>query len=216
MSRPEFIIVTGQDGLRGIIETPPPEHDLGPMAPENEYEQPHALLPADEPLVLWLDSGERRLLPRSALARREDGTYALSGGRAELQPQDDKAIHFDREEQVLPVVQEQLHLGKRRLETARVRVTKRTKEHTETVNQPLLRETMEIVRVPVNRVIDTPPAIRHEGDTLIMSVLEEVLVTEKRLILKEEVHITRRRAETSSPEQVVLRSEEVIVERIPA
>jgi stress response protein YsnF len=45
-------------------------------------------------------------------------------------------------------------------------------------------------------------------------VLEEVLVVEKRLLLKEEVRITKRRIETHMPQRVILRREEVAVERI--
>jgi hypothetical protein len=45
-------------------------------------------------------------------------------------------------------------------------------------------------------------------------VLEEVFVVDKRLLLKEEVRITTRRRETHAPQRVVLRHEEVTVERI--
>ena len=41
----------------------------------------------------------------------------------------------------------------------------------------------------INAVV---PNIRHEGDTMIIPVVEEVLVTEKRLVLREEVRVTRR------------------------
>ncbi len=44
-------------------------------------------------------------------------------------------------------------------------------------------------------------------------VLEEVLVVEKRLVLKEELRITRRRVEERNPQRVTLRSEEVSVGR---
>ncbi len=50
-----------------------------------------------------------------------------------------------------------------------------------------------VERVAVNQQIDTAPAPRQEGDTLVVPVVEEVLVTEKRLMLREEVRITRRR-----------------------
>ena len=56
--------------------------------------------------------------------------------------------------------------------------------------------------------------MRQEGDTLIVPVLEEVLVVEKRLLLKEEVRITRTRTEVHSPQAVTLRSEEAVIEEI--
>ncbi len=56
--------------------------------------------------------------------------------------------------------------------------------------------------------------MRQEGDTLIVPLLEEVLVVQKQLLLKEEVHISKKRTEQHHPEQVTLRSEQVSVERI--
>jgi stress response protein YsnF len=50
---------------------------------------------------------------------------------------------------------------------------------------------------------------------MIVPILEEVLVVEKRLMLKEELHISRRRVEVHKPQHITLRSEEVIIERIP-
>jgi len=63
-------------------------------------------------------------------------------------------------------------------------------------------------------MIDEAPEIRHEGDTTIIPVLEEVLVVEKRLILREELHIIRRREEHRDPQKVTLRKENVEVERV--
>jgi stress response protein YsnF len=45
--------------------------------------------------------------------------------------------------------------------------------------------------------------------------VEEVLVVEKRLMLREEIHIRQQRIETHQPQRVTLRSEEVQVERVP-
>jgi stress response protein YsnF len=45
-------------------------------------------------------------------------------------------------------------------------------------------------------------------------VLEEVLVVETRLLVTEEVRITRRRTETHMPERVTLRREDVTIERV--
>ena len=56
--------------------------------------------------------------------------------------------------------------------------------------------------------------MRSEEDTLVIPLLEEVLVVEKRLLLKEEVRITKRRMETHRPQRVTLRREEAVVERV--
>jgi uncharacterized protein (TIGR02271 family) len=83
-----------------------------------------------------------------------------------------------------------------------------------TVDEPLLRDNYDVQHVPVNRIIDCAPEIRHEGDTTIIPVLEEVLVVEKRLILREELHIVRRREEHRDPQKVTLRKENVEVEKV--
>jgi len=88
------------------------------------------------------------------------------------------------------------------------------REGEEIVDEPLLREEVSVERVPVNRVVDRPVPVRHEGDVMIVPVLEEVLYVEKRLLLKEELRISKRRVEEHAPQRVVLRKEEVIVERI--
>ena len=59
-----------------------------------------------------------------------------------------------------------------------------------------------------------PFPVRYEGDTMFISLLEEVLVVETRLLLKEEVHMTTRRTETHTPARVTLRHEDVTIERV--
>jgi stress response protein YsnF len=49
---------------------------------------------------------------------------------------------------------------------------------------------------------------------LVIPLLEEFLVVEKRLLLKEEVCITRRRVDTHAPQRVTLRREDAVMERI--
>ena len=63
--------------------------------------------------------------------------------------------------------------------------------------------------------MEGPIPVREENGTTIISVVEEVLVVEKRWMLREEIHIRKRRTETHQPQQITLRSEDVQVERIP-
>ena len=114
---------------------------------------------------------------------------------------------------VIPVVEEELRVGRRVVETGRVRVTKTVGEREEVVDEPLLREEFEVERVPVGAYVDAPVAPWHDGETLVVPVLEEVLVVEKRLVVREEIRITRRRTEERRPQRVALLSEEVSVER---
>jgi uncharacterized protein (TIGR02271 family) len=116
---------------------------------------------------------------------------------------------------VVPVVEEALAVHTTPVETGRVRIRKIVHEDEEIVDPPLQRDEVVIERVPIERFVEGPISARSEGETLIIPVLEEVLVVEKRLLLKEEVRITTRRSETHTPQRVTRRREQVAVERIP-
>lgn len=113
---------------------------------------------------------------------------------------------------VIPVIAEELVVDKLQHDTGGVRVTKKVQEHVEIVDEPLLREEVTVERCPMNVLIDAPARVREEGDTLIIPVMEEFMVVERQLLLKEEVHIHKRRQQVHAPQQVVVRSEEVRVE----
>ena len=116
----------------------------------------------------------------------------------------------------LPVFQEDVQVHKRLVDTGRgVRIHKTVAEHPCQIDESLLREGVEVQHVPVDRIVplDQAPATRYEGDTLVVPILEEVLVVERRLRIKEELHITRTRHEERHAETIMLRSEQVSVER---
>ena len=102
---------------------------------------------------------------------------------------------------------------KERVATETVRLRKRVHEDEEVLDVPVQTEAIEVERVPVGRWLDAPAEIRHEGDTTVYPVVEEVLVVEKRLRLVEEVRVTRRQGTRRVQERVGLRREEVVVER---
>lgn len=112
---------------------------------------------------------------------------------------------------VIPLVAEEATVGKRVVETGKVRLNKTVTTRVEPVDVALSRE--EVVRVPRGTPVDQAPAIRHEGETMIVPVVAEVLVVTKRLVLREELHVTRRRVERRERQEVTLRAEEVAVER---
>jgi uncharacterized protein (TIGR02271 family) len=113
----------------------------------------------------------------------------------------------------VPVIEEELEVGKRRVEGDRVSVRTVPRERTEVVEQPLEAMEVEIERIAIDREIDTAPEIRNDGDTTIIPVVEERLVVEKRLFLREEIHVHRRRVVTQFRQNVTLRSQDVVVER---
>ncbi len=123
-------------------------------------------------------------------------------------------IEADDQTLVIPVIEEEAFLDKRVVETGKVRISKRISEHEEIIDEPLFREEVTVERVPVNQYIDQPPQIRHEGDVMIIPVVREQLVMQKRLVLVEELRVRKQIVETHQPQSVTLRREDVDVRRI--
>jgi uncharacterized protein (TIGR02271 family) len=112
---------------------------------------------------------------------------------------------------VIPVIEEQLTVGKRVVETGKVLVSKTVEEVSESVNMELLHDEHVVEHVPVNELVDVMPAVRYEGQTIIIPVLKEVLV--KRVLLVEEIRITKRVVQTTEQQEVTLRRERVTVDQ---
>ena len=128
----------------------------------------------------------------------------------------DPAAHSDDAKLVLPIIQEHATARVRMVDTGRgVRLHKTVSEHTEHIEQTLLREAVSVKRVPLDQIValSEAPVARQEGDTWIVPIVEEILVVEKRLRIKEEVHITRATHAEPFTDAVVLRSEHVSIER---
>lgn len=117
---------------------------------------------------------------------------------------------------VIPVIQEEIVVDKRVVETGRVRISKQVKEYEEMVDVPLLQEQVAVERIPVNRVVESAPKIRQEGDTMIIPVVEEQVFFQKRLVLVEELRVRKQVIETHQPQQITLRREEVDIKRSDA
>lgn len=115
----------------------------------------------------------------------------------------------------IPVIEEQLQVDKRTIETGRVKLTKTVHEEDETVTIPLLHSVFAIERVPINEYVFEAPATRQDENTTIYSVVKEVLVVEKRLLLIEEIRVTKQQTEVNETQTVRLRREELTVERMP-
>ena len=113
----------------------------------------------------------------------------------------------------LKLVAEEAEVTKRKLVTGRVDVRTVTDTVEETVKATVEGQTVDVTRVPIDRAIDAAPAMRTEGDLTIIPVVEEVLVIEKRLLLKEEVHIRRTTRGKAVETTVPLRRQRAIIER---
>jgi uncharacterized protein (TIGR02271 family) len=109
------------------------------------------------------------------------------------------------EDPKLTLLEEELTVGKEAVETGRLRVSKQTHTREASIDENLLSEHADIERVPVGRQVFEMPLIRQEGDTTIVPIVEEVIHTERRLFLKEEIKITRRRTTEQFHDRVTLR-----------
>ena len=118
---------------------------------------------------------------------------------------------------IIPVVEETARIEKRSVETGRVRVSTRTEVVEQVLRESLRSDAVEVTRVPMDRTLaegETPPAVREEAGVTIIPILEEILVVEKRLVLKEEVHIRRSTADEDVEVPVTLRRQRAVVERV--
>jgi uncharacterized protein (TIGR02271 family) len=114
---------------------------------------------------------------------------------------------------VIPIVVEQAQVAKREVETGRVRIQKTVATAQEQVDVPLTREQVHVARVATERYLDEPATPHYRGNTLVIPVMEEVLVVQKRLLLREEIHVTTVRAEVRHQETVTVQREQVTVTR---
>ena len=92
----------------------------------------------------------------------------------------------DDEGAKLALFAEDLVVGKEAVETGRLHVRKQTRTVEAKVDEDLIREDAVVETVPRGHRIFAMPATRVEGNTTIIPIVEEVIYTEKRLILKEE------------------------------
>jgi uncharacterized protein (TIGR02271 family) len=217
--REKSAIVTDRDGLRGRIDAYAPQGQGEGSRPE---------------VFVHLDDGRQVLMPVEELVLQNDGSFTVPFSlsdvaqppqRRETESQtiggdaNDETLSTSNRTQageriVMPIVAETLDVQKRKVQTGGVRIKKVVHEREEVVDEPLMREEVQVKRVPINRVVEAPVPVRHVGNTMIISLLEEVLVVEKRLMLKEELHITKGEVETYKPQRITLRTEEAVVERV--
>jgi uncharacterized protein (TIGR02271 family) len=189
--------VRGKDGWCGTVLPPTPATDSDPTH-----------------VRVQLESGEHYLVPAAIVIPQQDGSVYVPLRLAELVPAPREEL-AETIYAVVPVLAEELAVKTRVVETGKVRITKVVHEREAHVDEPLWREEVEVTRVPMQRVVNGPVPVREENGTTILSMVEEVLVVEKRWMLREEIHIRTQRSETHQPQQITLRREDVQVERVP-
>lgn len=136
-------------------------------------------LDRDERSIVRLEDGSEFEVGSTDVQVRPDGTFVLNGAPPVHEPIREQA---DREREV----------------------HRPEPDGSVELDYPLYTEQAGVERVPVNRLVDNEPQTRQEGDVTIIPVVEEVLVVEKRLLLKEEIHIRRTRNPVREPRRVIM------------
>jgi uncharacterized protein (TIGR02271 family) len=119
----------------------------------------------------------------------------------------------EQEVAAIPLAEERVSVTKREVETGRLRIQVSVEERQDAVPVELSHDEVEVERVPVNKAVSQLPSVRLEGSTTIIPVVEEVVVVEKRLILVEEIHVRRKSVAETREIPVMLRSEQVRIDR---
>jgi uncharacterized protein (TIGR02271 family) len=138
----------------------------------------------------------------------DDASEIETGGAADTSEADVDG------EQVLPLHEEVAECRKQVVRTGVVRVSRRTRQEPTTIEAQLAQHGVVIDRKEVGKPVDRIPAVRADGDTIVIPVVEEVLITRRQLVLKEEVRIRPARTSRRHVETVVLRKNYAVVERI--
>ena len=163
-------------------------------------------LDRSESFRVVLDSGEEIQAPSAAIQVRPDGTFVLdeaavparNGAAAAPAPEVPRPNREQTERRAMPVERPEPPPE-----------PEAAPRHPASVNsvsldEPLFAEEVVVERVPVNRIVDGPVQTRQEGDTTVIPVIEEVLTVHKRILLREEVRITRKRTEIREPRPIVM------------
>ena len=114
-------------------------------------------------------------------------------------------------EDLLPV--EEVSVSRREIKRANVQIALNTRTREQLIDEELTHVRVEIERFSIDQTVEAVPPIRQEGDITIIPVVEEVVIVERRLVLKEEVRVRRVSTKEQHQETVVLRQQEAVVTR---
>jgi stress response protein YsnF len=154
--------------------------------------------------VIELARGMIIEVPFELLEHHDDGGYSMAARWRDV-------IGADHS-RVVPVIAERVVTKVREVPTQHVRVRRRVVEEEKVVETPIMRERIEVQRLPMDTLVERAPEPRWDGDTMIVPCVEEVIVIERRLRVREELRIRVIRERKVDRQTVVLRRHEVDVE----
>ena len=138
-----------------------------------------------------------------------DGSNEMPGVHPETEP----AAAADRK---IALTEEFATIGVRDVATGRVRIRTLSELVERVETRELQGIEAEVLRRPINRMLDPGepvPGVREEDGVLIVPIFEEVAVTEVRLMLKEELHLTQHTTTETVEIPLSLRKQTAVVER---
>ena len=112
----------------------------------------------------------------------------------------------------IPLVEERLVPSKRIVDQGELRIHRHVEEVEEVVREPVTRDDLIVERVAVNRPLEAPAEARYEDDWLIIPIMEEVLVVQKRLMLKEEIRVRKRQVTEAQEVRATVRRQRAEIE----
>ena len=183
----------------------------------------------DAPLDVRLDSGQRLRLAAGLVQQKPSGELRTRVSFADLIDEadlaDEAALRSDAplastgrlptraDAEVFQEIQESIDVRRVVREAERVRILVTTGQTTETVSEPTWQDHVEIRREPVGQVVTAVEDVRTEDGVTVVPVYEEVLVVERRLVLRERLHVSVQREATETRQEVTLRHQSVDVAR---
>lgn len=164
---------------------------------------------SDEQLVIPADLIDSMPNPREVRLRvtREEAVRQAAGVPADALIQREGGSELR-----VPVVEERLVAGKRQVDLGELRIHKYVEQIEEAVRQPVTRDDLVVERIPMNQPVDAPVSPRFEGDWLVVPIMKEVLVVEKRLMLVEELRIRKQQVTEEQEIRELVRHERLELE----
>ncbi|MDO5647000.1 MAG: DUF2382 domain-containing protein [Paracoccus sp. (in: a-proteobacteria)] len=90
---------------------------------------------------------------------------------------------------IIEIAEESARIERHVRDRGGVRIETRTTEVNELIPVDLRSRNVDVVRVPVNKLVSEVPGIREENGVTIIPVLEERVVVRTDLVLVEEIHV---------------------------
>jgi uncharacterized protein (TIGR02271 family) len=129
-------------------------------------------------------------------------------------PGEERVSNSDGGTTIIPVSREFVTITKEVVETGKVHIRKQVTEEEATINLPMIQEGYHVERKPGSKeLLHQYPAVRHDGDNMVIPVVREVLIVEKRYEVLEELHVIKTKTEVPHLQQVTLRKESVDIQR---